>query len=108
MQTFSPAHSSFSASAAPSEFPRQLQDDVLQAAEEAVLVGAVSAGVAELPPLQAGLPTAGELLAQVKRHVAAQPCQSALLAAAAGALLMLVLRAKLRKLTGSKIWAQMR
>lgn len=98
----------FSASAVPSEFPRQLQDDVLQSAEEAVLAQAGSAGAGERPPLQAGLPTAGELLAQVKRHVAAQPCQSALLAAAAGALVMLLLRAKLRKLTGSHTSAQMR
>ncbi|OGA94705.1 MAG: hypothetical protein A3E79_18600 [Burkholderiales bacterium RIFCSPHIGHO2_12_FULL_61_11] len=71
---------------------------MLQSAEDAVLAQAVSSGRPELPPLQDG-PAAAiqELLAQVKRRVAAQPCQSALLAAATGAVVMLLLRSQLHQ-----------
>jgi hypothetical protein len=84
--------------------PRRLDDDVFQTAEEAVLVEGQGNGFA-LP-----LPPSGPAAARARRggssgssftqaigaHVAARPGQSALLAAAAGALAMLVLRSRLR------------
>lgn len=84
--------------------PRRLEDDVFQSAEEAVLVEGQGNAFAEpLPvgPAAAGVRHAGRRgfsLSQAARaQVAARPCQSALLAAAAGALAMLVLRSQLRR-----------
>jgi ElaB/YqjD/DUF883 family membrane-anchored ribosome-binding protein len=103
MPASSPAHPSFAGSAAPPEVHRKLQDKVLQSAEDAVLAQAASASAGELSTLQTGSATASQaLLAQVKRYVAAQPCQSALLAAAAGALAMLALRGLLRQRVASR------
>ena len=98
MQTSSPAHSSLGGSAAPSEVHRKLQDKVFQSAEDDVLAQTASAGAGELPLPQAGPASAIQgLLAQVKRRVAAQPCQSALLAAATGAVVMLLLRSQMHQ-----------
>ncbi|SDM45796.1 hypothetical protein [Polaromonas sp. JS666] len=79
--------------------PRRLDDDVFQTAEEAVLVeGQGSAAALPLPP--SGPAATGSrgfpFMQAVRAHVAARPCQSALLAAAAGALAMLALRSQLR------------
>lgn len=103
MQASSPAHSSLAGSAAPSDVHRKLQDKVFQSAEDDVLAQAASAGAGELPLLPTGPAAATQaLLAQVKRYVAAQPCQSALLAAAGGGLAMLVLRAQLLQRVASR------
>ncbi|EJL86850.1 hypothetical protein PMI15_01353 [Polaromonas sp. CF318] len=80
--------------------PRRLDDDVFQTAEEAVLVeGQGSAAALQLPSSgtaatgsRRGLP----FMQAIRAHVAARPGQSALLAAAAGALAMLALRSQLR------------
>lgn len=83
--------------------PRRLDDGVFQTAEEAVRVEEQGNG----SPLTQ--PPAGPAAAHARHgrrggssftqaigaHVAARPCQSALLAAAAGALAMLVLRSRL-------------
>jgi hypothetical protein len=79
--------------------PRRLADDVFQSAEEAVLVEGQGNSLAGLPLRSAvpadtrqGFPFARAL----RRQVAARPCQSALLAIAAGALAMMALRSRLR------------
>ncbi len=87
---------------------RQLEDEVLQSAEEAVLAeaGATKSGAGPKNPengsaSRAAPETMGARPLQslasryedaVRRYVAAQPCRSALLAAVAGALATLVLR----------------
>jgi hypothetical protein len=84
--------------------PRRLDDDVFQTAEEAVLVEGQGNGAAMPRPLSGqaftsarnGARTRSSFTQAVGAHVAARPCQSALLAAAAGALAMLVLRSRLR------------
>ncbi|CAN7288285.1 hypothetical protein [Polaromonas sp. LjRoot131] len=79
--------------------PRRLDDDVFQTAEEAVRVEGQGNGFALPPsgPAAAKARRGGSSFAQaIGAHVAARPCQSALLAAAAGALAMLVLRSRLR------------
>jgi len=84
--------------------PRRLDDDVFQTAEEAVLVeGQGNAPL--LPPsatrassVQGDRRRGLKFTHAVREHVAARPCQSALLAAAAGALAMMVLRPRLRGL----------
>jgi hypothetical protein len=84
--------------------PRRLGDDVFQSAEEAVLVEGQGNSF-----LETGTPS-GQVLADVSQggrwafafthavrsHVAARPFQSALLAAAAGALAMMALRSRMR------------
>lgn len=82
--------------------PRRLDDDVFQTAEEAVLAEGQGSAAMLPPPGPAavhvreggrrGLP----LSHAFRTHVAAHPCRSTLLAAAAGALAMLVLRSQLR------------
>lgn len=82
--------------------PRRLDDDVFQTAEEAVLVeGHGNAPV--LPPsdlASTGMRDGGRryspLSGGLRAYVAEKPCQSALLAAAAGALTMMFLRSQLR------------
>lgn len=81
--------------------PRQLEDEVLQSAEEAVLV---EAGAMESADLSTARPLPEAIRARhrqnlpsryedaIRRYVAAQPYQSALLAAVAGALVALALR----------------
>lgn len=84
--------------------PRRLDDGVFQTAEEAVLVEGQGNGAAIPRPLSGpastfsrnGGRTRSSFTQAVGAHVAARPCQSALLAAAAGALAMLVLRSRLR------------
>jgi len=81
--------------------PRQLEEEVLQSAEEAVLVeaGAMESDLSSARPLskaicardRQNLPSRYEHA--IRRYVAAQPYQSALLAAVAGALVALALRA---------------
>jgi len=85
--------------------PRQLEEEVLQSAEEAVLAEAgATESIVEPANLSASRTLPETVRARhrqnpssryedaVRRYVAAQPCQSALLAAVAGALAMLVLR----------------
>lgn len=103
-----PAHSSLAGSAAPSEVHRKLQDKVLQSAEDAVLAQAASPGAGEFPTSQTSPTATQALLAQVKRYVAAQPCQSALLAAATGALVMMFVRAQLHQRIASRKRARTR
>jgi len=79
--------------------PRRLDDDVFQTAEEAVLVeGQGSTAALPLPPSGPGARGSRGLpfTQAIRAHVAARPCQSALLAAAVGALAMLALRSQLR------------
>ena len=87
--------------------PRRLDDDVFQTAEEAVLVEG-QGSAAGLPPT--GSAPVADSRAQIREngrrgmpfvqgvraYVAEKPCQSALMAAAAGALAMAVLRSQLR------------
>lgn len=85
--------------------PRRLDDGVFQTAEEAVLVeGQGNASSTPQPPSgrasaharHGGRNGSSSSFTQaIGAHVAARPCQSALLAAAAGALAMLVLRSRL-------------
>ena len=82
--------------------PRRLDDDVFQTAEEAVLVEG-QGNAAAFPPsgsAPAGVrdngPGHSSFTRGVRAYVAEKPCQSALLAAAAGALTMLLLRSQLR------------
>jgi hypothetical protein len=87
--------------------PRRLDDDVFQTAEEAVLVEG-QGNSAFLPPSAASAAASARARGgrrqglpfthAVRELVAARPCQSALLAAAAGALAMMVLRPRLRGL----------
>lgn len=82
--------------------PRRLTDGVFQTAEEAVLAEGQADPFADtLPPMSAS--EAGpamrppfSLARAIQSHVAARPCQSALLAAGVGALAMIVLRSQLR------------
>jgi hypothetical protein len=82
--------------------PRQLTDDVFQTAEEAVLAEGQTDPFADtLPPTSAreadvAARPSFSLATAIQSHVAARPCQSALLAAAAGALAAIVLRSQLR------------
>lgn len=83
--------------------PRRLADDVFQSAEEAVLAEGQADAFADALPSAAASGTArpavhraSSFMTGVRSHVAAKPCQSALLAAAAGALAALVLRSQLR------------
>lgn len=82
--------------------PRRLDDDVFQTAEEAVLAEGQGSAV-KLPfsrSASAGVRGSGRggfsLMRGVRAYVAEKPCQSALLAATAGALAMLALRSQLR------------
>lgn len=80
---------------------RRLDEGVFQTAEEAVLAEGFG-NTAALPPIDstANVRASGRrslpLTHAIGAHVAARPCQAALLAAAAGALAMLVFRSQLR------------
>lgn len=82
--------------------PRRLTEDVFQTAQEAVLAeGQVDPFADTLPPMSAreaelAMRRPFSLAKAIQSHVAARPCQSALLAAAAGALAAIVLRSQLR------------
>jgi|GEM_PF-790018 len=82
--------------------PRRLDDGVFQTAEEAVLVEGQGVAAA-LPPSRSRAASVRDSGRRdlsfgqaVRSYVAEKPCQSALLAAAAGALAMAVLRSQLR------------
>lgn len=111
MQPSSPSHPANSADPRTSailgktQAPRQLEDEVLQSAEEAVLAEAGATESVAKPENRSVSRASPETICPrhlqnpyfryedaVRRYVAAQPCQSALLAAVAGALAMLVLR----------------
>lgn len=101
--TLSPAQPATTGLPAIDLTPRRLADDVFQSAEQAVLVeGQADAFANTLPPVAAsdvvrqGTRRGFSFANAVQAHVAARPCQSALLAAAAGALVAVVLRSQLR------------
>jgi ElaB/YqjD/DUF883 family membrane-anchored ribosome-binding protein len=84
--------------------PRQLGEDVLQSAEEAVLSNPASVeGVhPQMQTLELEAAVGGNALAShyqdaVARYVAQNPCQSALIATAAGALAAALLRSMVRR-----------
>jgi hypothetical protein len=123
MQSSSPLQSQSSTASANAEVSRQLNDEVLQSAEEAVLVAAAApdGGVfptapsspARSPDIHAPAPhparsSYSSYQTAVRQYVAANPCQSALMAAAAGALAALLLRSRLRMRAGSRGWTRMR
>jgi hypothetical protein len=94
---------------------RQLNDEVLQSAEEAVLVeaGAPGAGVfpsTASPDGHAPVPykAPSSYATAVRQYVATSPCQSALMAAAVGALVAMLLRSRLRKQAGLRSWTRLR
>jgi len=82
--------------------PRRLDDDVFQTAEEAVLVEGQGNAAARSPSESARGGTRDDgnddssLTRGIRAYVAEKPCQSALLAAAVGALAMMLLRSQLR------------
>lgn len=82
--------------------PRRLTDDVFQSAEEAVLVEEKSDPFADTLPsipareVEVTPRRTFSLATAIQSRVAERPCQSALLAAAAGALAAIVLRSQLR------------
>lgn len=83
--------------------PRRLDEDVFQTAEEAVLVEGLGNTAALLPTNSSANAFRGSggsrslpFTHAIGAYVAARPCQSALLAATAGALAMLALRSQLR------------
>lgn len=111
MQPSSPSHPVNSADPRTSailgrtQAPRQLEEEVLQSAEEAVLAEAGATESVAEPEDRSVSRVSPETIRPrhlqnpysryedaVRRYVAVQPCQSALLAAVAGALAMLVLR----------------
>jgi hypothetical protein len=115
MQSSSPVQSYPFTANADAEFSRHLNDEVLQSAEEAVLVEAGAlAGV--FPTTTArpdgqgpvAYPAPSSYEKAVRQYVAANPGQSALVAAALGALAAMVLRARLRKRAGSRGWTRLR
>lgn len=119
MQTSSPVQPSSPKPLAAAEMPRQLNDEVLQSAEEAVLVDAAAPGVGAFPldpaPHEQRARLAGPAIGSrysyqntVKQYVATSPFQSAWLAAAAGALLTVLVRAKWRKRLQTRSQARMR
>lgn len=91
-----PARPLIPASALPNGGSRELAEDVFQTAEEAVLVQGALPVTGEAEPGLSRATRNRPFMSAVRSHVAAKPCQSALLAAAAGALAMLVLRRRLR------------
>lgn len=82
--------------------PRRLTDDVFQTAEEAVLAEGQADPFADTVPSMSArqadlaIRPSFSLAKAIQSHVAARPCQSALLAAAAGALAAVVIRSQLR------------
>ena len=107
-QSYSSISSDLSTSVRGAE-SRQLNDEVLQSAEEAVLVEAAAPDAEIFTPsgaspadssalhVRSGRLSTASYKNAVRQHVAASPYQSALLAAAAGALVAVLLRAKWRK-----------
>jgi hypothetical protein len=120
MQSASPLQPRSSAARADADGSRQLNDEVLQSAEDAVLVEATAPDVGSYssapasplrsPELHAPATYAAPPLYQkaVAQYVAANPCQSALLAAAVGALAAMLLRSRMRRYAGSRRWTRLR
>lgn len=98
------------------EGSRQLNDEVLQSAEEAVLVEAVAPGGGVSPTAMASpdsrapapYPAPSSYETAIRQYVAASPFQSALMAAAVGALAAMLLRSRLRKQASSRGWTRLR
>ena len=120
MQSTSLLESPSSHPAADVQGSRHLSDEVLQSAEEAVLVE-IAAGDDGSLPMTATSPenspglhvtapyrTRSSFKTTVRQYVAASPCQSALVAAAVGALAVVLLRSSLRQRAGSHSWTRLR
>ncbi|NMM07446.1 hypothetical protein [Polaromonas sp.] len=108
-------HSSYSPTAtADAQGFRQLNDEVLQSAEDAVLVEAAAPGGDIFPTTTASpdshapvpYPAPSSYKKNVGQYVATNPCQSALMAAAMGALAAMLLRSRLRKQAISRGWTR--
>jgi hypothetical protein len=109
-----------SASEPAAGFTPYLGDKRLQSTEEAALVQAATAINEALPALAAAYAAnetssvhdqhlvPSHYTSLIKRYIADQPLRSAFLAAAAGALGMLLIRFQLTKSTGSKKWMRIR
>lgn len=120
MQSTSLLESPSSHPAADAQGSRHLSDEVLQSAEEAVLVEIAAPDDGSLPMtatspehnriLHAPAPyrTRSSFKTTVRQYVAASPCQSALIAAAVGALAAMLLRSSLRQRAGSHSWRRLR
>jgi hypothetical protein len=110
MPSSPPLQSYPDSAAADAEVTRQLNDEVLQSAEDAVLVEAAAPGGGVFPTATASASVAGRGPApsssktSITQYVAANPCQSALLAAAVGALAAMLLRSRVRRHAGSRGW----
>jgi hypothetical protein len=95
-----PAERPLPPSVLPNGGSRDLAEDVFQSAEEAVLTQAVPVAGDAVPSRadRSIRRTAGNRasMSAIRSHVAANPCRSALLAAAAGALVAAVLRRQVR------------
>jgi hypothetical protein len=116
------SHSSVTADDVDAEGYRQLNDEVLQSAENSFIVEAAAPASSggTYPSASAGSarstdvyrPASGRALSSyqkaVGQYVAAYPFQSAVMAAAAGALAAMLLRSKLRKRIGLRRWRQVR
>lgn len=90
--------------------PRKLSEDVFPSAEEAVLAeqahgtgGFSSDNQATRPLVARANDKRAPLMGSIRTQVAEYPCRSALMAAAAGALAMIVLRSQLRRRAGSHL-----
>jgi hypothetical protein len=116
MRSSSPVQSYPFTANADAEVSRHLNDEVLQSAEDAVLVEAAAPGGGVFPTAPsrpAGhepdpSPASSSYKKAVRQYVAARPCQSALMAAAVGALAAMLLRSRLRKRAGSRGWTRRR
>ena len=113
----SSSHSSYSPTAtADAQGSRQLNDEVLQSAEEAVLVEAAAPGGDIFPITHSSpdshapvpYPAPSSFKKNASQYVATNPCQSALMAAAVGALAAMLLRSRLRKQASSRGWTRLR
>jgi hypothetical protein len=118
MQSASPFQPYPSTASADAESSRQLNDEVLQSAEEAVLIETAEPdGVfpttasrqdghgLDASPASSAYKNAKNAVGQ---FVAAKPSQSALMAVAVGALAAMVLRSRLRKRAASSRWTRLR
>lgn len=88
---------------------RDLSEDIFPSAEEAVLAERAHAASDFQPHEQTPRPAATEssgrqasLMRSIRAQVAEYPCRSALMAAAVGALAMLLLRSQVRRRMGSR------
>jgi hypothetical protein len=96
-----PAEVPLPASVLPNGGSRDLAEDVFQSAEQAVLTQAIPVAGDAAPSSRADrsirrTPGSRASMSAIRSHVAANPCRSALLAAAAGALVAAVVRRQVR------------